>query len=75
MSDLKPCPFCGEIPKVERIAGSYGYYPPRVGISCCNGISIGAATEEYDWEKRKHFDTTESAIVDITTRWNARAPN
>ena len=69
---IKPCPFCGTIPTLKFIPGSYGYYPEAANISCCNGISIGKATEEYDWDKRKHVDTRKSAIAFVIDKWNRR---
>ncbi len=71
---LKPCPFCGKTPVIQNIAGSYGYYSPKVGISCCNGISINAETERYDWDKRKHTNITEQSTAHIIDRWNRRTP-
>ncbi len=71
-TELKGCPFCGKVPEIKTIAGSYGYYSAKLGISCCNGISIGEDTEEYDWDKRVHINTTKKALTNIIARWNNR---
>lgn len=72
MEQLKPCPFCGKTPKIEKEPGSYGYYPDVWVIKCCNGIRIPHQAEEYDWEKRKHFRVDEIAKNEITKVWNTR---
>lgn len=69
---LKPCPFCGKIPEITLSPGSYGYYAASLSINCCHGLSIGAAVEEYDWDKREHVDTTEKARSYIIEKWNTR---
>lgn len=67
---LKPCPFCGSVPTIGRIEGSYGYYPPRVAISCCI-VSTSAATESWE-EGKGHYSCLDEALEKIITKWNTR---
>lgn len=72
MQDLKPCPFCGVVPDLTITPGSYGYTHDKIGISCCNGISIGANMQK--WEiGRGHYDVSQEAKKTVIDRWNKRA--
>ena len=72
MDALKPCPFCGKVPEIEHISGSYGYYSDKYTIRCCNGIEIHSDGEDYNWEKRQHYRRDDAAKQEITQKWNTR---
>ena len=67
---LKPCPFCGTIPKITKVSGSYGYYPPAVKIKCCM-VSVSAYTEEWELGVG-HYSVLDKALETIITKWNTR---
>lgn len=48
MEELKPCPFCGEIPKI---------FHDRHSVECCNGLcDVMPSTWSYT------YDTDEDAV-------------
>jgi len=59
MSDLKPCPFCGDVPVGRTIAG---VHPPRWKVECRN--------EDCDMLVRAVDNVFEEAVA----LWNRRAP-
>ena len=71
MSELKPCPFCGAIPKTET---SY--------ISCGGGLTMRATvycsvcgcskTVKFDGLE-KPFDVYKGAFIGAIEEWNRRA--
>jgi Lar family restriction alleviation protein len=62
---LKPCPFCGNIPKSYIEYGSYGYSANKFSIKCdgCNAAMY--LTDDYT-------DTDENIMVQLAERWNKR---
>lgn len=67
---LLSCPFCGAVPKMQEISGSYGYYPPSVGIKCCI-VSFSFPTEEWA-QGRGHYSVRKEAIEKLEAKWNTR---
>jgi len=81
IKELKPCPFCGEIPKIEyRVEnkhsehGSLGHFAKRKG--CCKATGIGQVelffcnnNEPADYELWKWM------TCDLIDTWNKRIEN
>ena len=74
---LLPCPFCGGEAVIERISGSYGYYPAKLRVAClnstfdkgskcgCRGVFFGHGEHGYD--------KTSVAEAKAIAAWNTRA--
>lgn len=69
MTDLKPCPFCGGVAKVNRPMGDriLSKTPPFYGPSWYNGVCADPVCPTWG----KSFPDLESAIE----AWNTRAPD
>ncbi len=71
---LKPCPFCGEEPKVIE-GGTESDQAPWIRIACRNNSCfIKPSTEEFDltqWEERVgHYAV--DPLPEAHVKWNAR---
>ncbi len=62
---LKPCPFCGNVPRFDIQHGSYGYLPNvfRIKCDCCNVMMH--IVDDYT-------DTNENIMAQLAERWNER---
>lgn len=59
MAELKPCPFCGKIPRIQDCGHNYGYF-----VTCKCGVEqSGLYKQKCDavrhWNKRKTEQTEE----------------
>ena len=73
ISKLKPCPFCGNVPKIDSKPESHGYKYGTVFIACCNGIMIEEDVHKYDWKNKKSVFVEEKSLKEIANKWNKRA--
>lgn len=78
LTKVKPCPFCGEVPKIEfrtddkiNDRGSFGYYAIRRG--CCRPTSSGQ-TELFFTNKHEkpRFGLWCRMGIRIINEWNSR---
>lgn len=72
--ELKTCPFCGGAAEFTFSTGSWGYYPPSVGIKCskCWVRTPKYATEDWSPERGTYSieDAVKKRLIEI---WNKRA--
>ncbi|MBB3990307.1 hypothetical protein GGR19_001721 [Croceicoccus naphthovorans] len=70
------CPACSSKSAWIDHAGSYGYYPARMGVRCTNdkcGIRTPALVTE-DWSREKGpYDVRHATICELIRRWGGRS--
>lgn len=81
LTKVKPCPFCGRIPKIEFTTdtkindrGSFGHYAVRHG--CCRPTSPGQ-TELFftNNHKKPDFGLWCWMGIHLVNEWNSRVPS
>lgn len=73
MSDMKPCPFCGDTPELSTVGSC-------IDIDCCVSMSLQKCDElsmeerqTYNPQTVRYSDEAEQKALDmITERWNTR---
>lgn len=77
--ELKPCPFCGEVPELEECIGTYYEYVcscdmARFSIQICDLMTINERVNNpFDYENLKWPDQfIERAKQEFIKQWNKR---
>ncbi len=68
MSELRPCPFCGQIPKFRITHGSFGYSPSVIHLECRNCNVDMSKCDNFNGGK----DHTDEIKIELVERWNKR---
>lgn len=74
--ELKPCPFCGVPPVINRLMGDYGYTPDTIEIRCENveckiQPRRKEAAEAYT-RRRGTYSIANKVIKESIEAWNTR---
>lgn len=70
MSDLKPCPFCGNKPTLRYDSGNE-VWGQSWQVACVCGVSFPKVYGSSSWASNKKQD--KAAIQAATSPWNLRA--